>query len=85
MINQKIKFTNDTIILIDFLLIMATGFVLKFMGGRETFLYLFRSEWAGIHFYASILLCVLIIIHLTLNWNWIVMMFKFNLRSPREL
>jgi len=85
MINQKIKFTNDVIIFLDFILIMTTGFVLKSMGGRDITLYLFRSEWLGIHFYASMLLCVLIIIHLAFNWNWIVMMFKFNLRSPRDL
>lgn len=36
------------------------------------FLGLHRHEWGDIHLYLSVLLLVLVVVHLWLNWTWII-------------
>lgn len=63
----------------------VSGFVLWFVlprgdgpgwGAENTFLALSRHEWGDLHNWAAVALAVTIIIHLTLNWKWIVSMTK---------
>lgn len=78
---NKVKFWNDVLMFLDFLLLAGSGFVLKFIlprgAGRlgDNFI-LLREEWLAIHNWTSVVLIVLLLIHLILNFNWIVAMLK---------
>ena len=86
--NQKIKFVNAIILFLNFIFVITTGLLLKFAIPQDSdaaFMYIYRNEWMQMHCIFSLILCVFIILHIILNWEWIVTMFKFNMKSPRDL
>jgi hypothetical protein len=78
--NKKpLKYLIDSILFIDICSIAAIGLVLAFVIpkgnaylGSKSFLGLHRHAWGDIHLYLSLLLLLLLIVHLWLNWTWIV-------------
>jgi thiosulfate reductase cytochrome b subunit len=54
-------------------LVVGTGLFLEYrMPGRGAkSLGLTRREWSDVHFYVSLLVIFLVIVHLLLNWDWI--------------
>ena len=44
--------------------------------GPEELLGWTRHDWGNMHFWVSIALVVLIVVHIILHWNWIVCRFK---------
>ncbi len=60
--------------------LVVLGLLLKFMiptggramGGPPSFLGLTRHSWADIHGTLGILFVVLTVVHIVLNWNWVV-------------
>ena len=60
--SQTFKFFIDILMFIDFLIISISGFA-----GRG------KSD---IHKWASIILIVLLVIHLLMNYKWVIYMFK---------
>ncbi|MEJ5347760.1 MAG: DUF4405 domain-containing protein [Desulfosoma sp.] len=60
--------------------LFVLGLLLKFviptgsrgMGGPPTFLGLARHSWSDIHGTLGILFVVLTVVHIVLNWNWVV-------------
>lgn len=80
---NKVKFWNDLLIFIVFLIIAISGFVLWLVypageqSGRAGVRFLFdRFFWIKIHNIFSVILVIFIIIHLILNWQLIKCMFK---------
>lgn len=78
---NKVKFWNDVLMFIVFIIIAVSGFILWFVlprgGGRagNGFLFL-RETWILIHDWFSVILIILVLLHLILNWRWIKAMFK---------
>ena len=78
---NKIKFTVDFLMFINFLIIAVSGFILGLVlpsgSGRlgNSFIFL-REDWLFIHNLGSVLLTLLIVVHLILNWIWIKSIFK---------
>lgn len=76
-----LNFWIDAISLINLLLLMATGSVLKYVlphgsraCSREKSLLLAnmtRHEWGDIHFLLALLFSVLMIWHIVRHWDWI--------------
>jgi hypothetical protein len=73
------KFIIDVLLFIDICSISAIGLLLGFVipkgnvhpaGNR--FLGLHRHEWGDIHLTLGLFLAVLLILHLSLNWSWII-------------
>ncbi len=74
-----IKYLIDVILFVDICSIAGIGLLLAFVipEGRASraskyFLGLHRHEWGEIHLFLSILLLALLVLHLWLNWTWIV-------------
>jgi hypothetical protein len=66
---------------IAFVVMAATGFLMRFTlppgsGRGAMVLGLDRHDWGGLHFWASVILMGLLMIHLVLHWRWIVAMVK---------
>ncbi len=67
----------DIIAAFQFLGMIATGYILRFPlppGSNKT-LSLWgctRHQWGNVHFWISLGLLVVLIVHLVLHWNWIV-------------
>jgi hypothetical protein len=78
---QTLKYVIDACLFIDISTIAVLGLLLGFViprgeGGhhsKTTFLGLGRHEWGDIHLYLSIFLLALLVLHLILNWQWIVL------------
>jgi hypothetical protein len=70
----KVKLILDILMFFNFLILAVSGFYLakKF---EERFIFL-REQWLTIHYYAGVILVLLLIIHLCLNWVWIKNMLK---------
>lgn len=73
------KYLIDALLFVDLTSIAVIGLLLAFVipagrGAHETkyFLGLHRHEWGDIHLYCSLFLLGLLILHLWLNWAWIV-------------
>ena len=66
---QKLKPWVDLVMLLDFLVLATSGFILKFFRGDYPLWD--RRQWLTIHDYASYGIVALILIHLILNWAWI--------------
>ncbi|NLI83053.1 MAG: DUF4405 domain-containing protein [Deltaproteobacteria bacterium] len=73
------KFVIDALLFVDLCSIAAIGlllaFVIPFGGGTAVpkyFLGLHRHDWGDIHLYLSLFLLVLLILHIWLNWSWVV-------------
>lgn len=78
------NFVLDTLIFIAFLLTALSGLLLwlllpsgGFQGGRnpayyQEILLLTRRDWRALHTYVGMLMMSGVVIHLALNWRWIV-------------
>lgn len=67
----------DIIAVLLFLAMIATGYILRFPlpPGSDKTLVLWgyiRHQWADIHFWISLGLLVVLVVHFVLHWNWIV-------------
>ena len=67
----------DLLATLSFLGMIATGYLLHFPmppgSNRTHFLWgLTRHQWGDIHFWISIALLLIMLVHLALHWNWIV-------------
>jgi hypothetical protein len=66
----------DTMLAVLFVVMIATGFILRFPlppgTNRELVLWgLTRHEWGGIHFWMSLAIVSMLALHLTLHWQWV--------------
>jgi hypothetical protein len=75
---QTINFVVDFVSLLVLLAIAATGLVLKYVlppgirGGRGLRLWdLSRHDWGDIHFWLSVTLAGLVVVHVALHWTWV--------------
>jgi hypothetical protein len=67
----------DSVAAFLFLGMMATGYILRFPlppGSNKTLILwgFTRHQWGDIHFWISLGLLVVLVVHLVLHWNWIV-------------
>jgi len=67
----------DLLATLSFLGMIATGYLLRFPlppGSNQTHSLwgLTRHEWGDVHFWISVALLVIMLVHLALHWNWIV-------------
>jgi hypothetical protein len=74
--NTILRISNLALWLV-FSLLAGTGLMLKFRlppgsrGGRGLMVWgLSRHEWGDVHFWASIVMISLVVVHFVLNWNW---------------
>jgi hypothetical protein len=44
--------------------------------GPETLLGWTRHDWGDLHFWAAVILVILLVIHIILHWKWIVCRFR---------
>jgi len=73
------KFLVDTLLFVCLGGLVAIGLLMGFYlaegpiqaGKSKYFLGLHRHQWGKIHFYVSLILVILMIVHLALNWSWI--------------
>ena len=78
----RLKYLIDALMLLSFLIIAMSGFILWIIfpsgsgAGRAPPFIFDRFQWIFIHDWLSVLLVILIFIHLILNWNWIKSMTK---------
>lgn len=73
------KYLIDALIFVDLCSIAAIGMLLAFVvpGGKgpdasKVFMGLHRHDWGDIHFNLALLLIGLLVLHLWLNWAWVV-------------
>jgi hypothetical protein len=73
------KYLLDALLFVDLCSIAAIGLLLAFVipSGRapdtsKYFLGLHRHDWGNIHLYLALFLLVLLVLHLWLNWTWVV-------------
>lgn len=67
----------DLIATVLFLGMLATGYLLRFPlppgSNKSRVLWgLSRHEWGDVHFWISVGLMVVLVVHLALHWNWVV-------------
>jgi hypothetical protein len=74
-----LKYLVDVLLFVDICSVSVIGILLGFVipKGRvpdrdKYFLGLHRHEWGSIHLWLSIALLVLVVIHIWLNWSWVV-------------
>ena len=94
-----LNFWIDVVSFVNILIITITGFILKygFSRGRQgaeigeviafgkTFLGITRRQWGEIHFIFAQIVCLLIIVHIYLHWDWIKnVAMKYYLKSSVE-
>ena len=77
----SLHFIVDILALLAFALMSSTGILLHYLlppgSGRFSTLWdMNRHEWGEIHFWISIALFLLLVVHLLLNWRWIVAIVK---------
>jgi hypothetical protein len=75
---QVLNFVIDLVTLVVMLGVSATGLLLRWIlvpgsrGGRGLeFLGLGRRDWGDIHFWLSVALLVLVLVHVALHWTWV--------------
>lgn len=73
------KYLIDALIFVDMCSIAAIGMVLAFVvpGGKgpdasKIFMGLHRHDWGDIHFNLALLLIGLLVLHVWLNWAWVI-------------
>ena len=79
MVKAKINFWIDIIILVEFILLIATGVLLHHFppeSSERIIMGLTRYDWGSLHWILSIMLFSLIVIHLVLHSKWIETMSK---------
>ena len=65
------------------LFLIVSAFLLWFAFPRGYFMT--RELWVDIHKWSGVALAILVLIHVTLNWNWVVYMTKRYLISLRRV
>ena len=84
---NTLNFAVDVLTLLAILLMVGTGLVMKFTlppgsGGRGLILSgLGRHDWGDVHFWASVALGVLLVLHVALHWAYV----KTNLKRTGML
>jgi mono/diheme cytochrome c family protein len=78
----------DIVAALLFLGMIATGYLLRFPlpPGSNKSLSLWgytRHQWGDIHFWISLGLLVVLVVHLMLHWNWIVTVIAKRCRLPK--
>ena len=77
---QKLKYIVDMFMFLVFLIVALSGFILWLIlpkgSGNSLFLILTRNEWIFVHNWSSVIFILLLLIHLILNWNWIILVTK---------
>ncbi len=79
---NTINFIVDLITLIVMLSLISTGLIIRYIlppgsgghaGGRGLLLWgMHRHDWGDIHFWLSMTLILLLLIHLILHWSWVM-------------
>ena len=79
---STLLFWVNILLFIDSLIVAFSGFILKFVylagekSGKAGIIFILdRFGWLTFHYWAAVLLVLLVIIHLVLNWRWIKGMF----------
>jgi hypothetical protein len=74
-----LKYIINAMMFVDLCAILFIGLVLGLIltrGGHDPldkyFLGLHRHDWSDIHYYLSLSFICLVMIHLSLNWSWII-------------
>jgi hypothetical protein len=93
---SRLNFTIDLLTLLLMLLMIVTGLVIRYVlppgsGGRGggwglVVLGMDRHDWGGLHFWLSVGLVVLLLVHVALHWSWVCGIVRRWLRrdhSPR--
>lgn len=88
---SSLNFFVDFLALLAIFVMIATGLVVRFVlppgtgGGHGEgglmFWGLGRHDWGDVHFWTSVVLGVLLVIHVALHWSWVCMMVKQMLRG----
>lgn len=88
---STLNFIVDLLTLLAIFVMIATGLVIRFVlppgtGGRhgEGGLLLWgggRHDWGDVHFWASVALGVLLVVHVALHWSWVCAMVHRLLRG----
>jgi len=77
---QKTKLIVDVLMFLAFLVEAISGFILWFVlprgSGNNSIFLLQRFQWLNMHDLFAVILTLLIIIHLILNWTWIISWIK---------
>lgn len=78
---RQLHFIIDILAFVVFALMSSTGVLLHYLlppgSGRFASLWsLNRHEWGEFHFWLAVVLFVLLVIHLFLNWRWIMATIK---------
>lgn len=73
----KKKFIIDILMFLDFLIVSVSGLVLwkilpRGSGKTGQEFILLRENWLFIHDWSSVFLVLIVIIHLVINWKWVV-------------
>ena len=74
---NALKYLTDAMLFVVFSAAAAVGVLLGFViprgrGGGKYFLGLHRHEWGDIHLWLSLAMIMLLVVHLWLNWSWVV-------------
>ena len=74
---NALKYLIDALLFVDICAISVVGVLLGFViprgrGADKVFLGLHRHDWGDIHLYLSLGLLALLVVHLWLNWRWVV-------------
>ena len=73
------KYLIDSLLFVDICSIGVIGLLLAFViptgqgpDASKYFMGLHRHEWGDIHLYLSLFMLALLILHVWLNWTWVV-------------
>ncbi len=83
-----LNFLVDLVLAGLFVTLLATGYVMKFVlpPGTHPFLRLWglnRHGWGDVHFWVSVSLVGILLVHLGLHWQWVVSMARSTLLAAR--
>lgn len=87
----SINYVVDLLTLLAMLGIAGTGLIMKFAlppgsGGAGLALWsLGRHDWGSIHFWCTVALGVLILLHLYLHWSWVCVLTNRLLHPSRKV
>lgn len=74
------KYVTDALLFVDLCSIAVIGLLLAFVipskkgvpEASKFFMGLHRHQWGDVHLYLSLLMLGLVILHVWLNWSWVV-------------
>jgi heme/copper-type cytochrome/quinol oxidase subunit 2 len=85
---QTLNFITDLITLLAMVALAGTGLLLRFVlppgsrGGHGLQLWnLTRHDWGDVHFWLSIVLGTLVVVHVALHWTWVCSLVARRVRS----